>query len=88
MPIYAFECEACNHTEEIERPMRDAGNEVLCKCGLKMDRIYQSNIRPDLDDYVATTGKQFYNKQFMKSFSHVNDTVEYAKRKGAYVYAR
>lgn len=90
MPVYTFKCETCNSVKDVERPMSEAGNAVTCECGIKMDRVYNSGIRPDLDDYVATTGKPFFNKQLGKEFRHVNESIEYAKRleKGHYVYDR
>lgn len=69
--------------------MRDAGLPVDCDCGVRMDRVYNNvNICPDYDDFVATTGKPFFNKQLMCNVNSVDDAIEKAKRKGMYVLDR
>jgi len=89
MPTYTFKCDACKNIKDVDRPMREAGNSVTCECGLTMDRVYNNvNICPDYDDFVATTGKPFFNKQLMCNVTSVNDAIEKAKRKGMYVLDR
>lgn len=39
MPIYEYKCD-CGTKREVSRPMSEAGQEVICSCGLLMRRRF------------------------------------------------
>lgn len=38
--LYDFECNSCKKIKEINMPMKEYTDNILCDCGLKMDRIF------------------------------------------------
>jgi len=40
MPVYEFACDKCEVLKEVDRPMSQSGQEVICSCGIPMRRIF------------------------------------------------
>lgn len=42
MPIYEFACDKCETEREVDCPMSESGQEVICSCGIPMRRVYSA----------------------------------------------
>lgn len=75
--IYEFKCRKCGTTEEISRPMSEAGEKARCKCGEIMQRVYGG-----LERKYINTGKgwkipgictQLPDNPYIKSKHHLRE---------------
>ena len=73
MPLYTFICDNCHTTEEVVRPMSEAGDDRTCKCKHKMRRCFSPPI-------VLGTNKQYGHSIVSESLAIGEDQIAEHRR--------
>ena len=85
MPTYCFECQTCEESKEVIRPMADSNVPVICECGKRMVRNFSAelnSIRGDYNEPIVSDSMAFDAIDLVehrKRFPNIEVVVDHAR---------